>query len=382
MAVASKRIPAPDLVPLRRALLSVSDKTGLVDFAAGLVKAGVELVSTGGTAKAIADAGIAGARRLRPHRLPRNHGRPRQDAASLGSRRASRHPRRSRAHGRDARPRHRADRSRCRQSLSLRAGPLLGRRLCLDGREHRHRRPGHGAGLRQEPRLCRHRHRSGRLCLGAQCAGDEHRQPVASNSARSLPPRPLPAPPPTTLPSPAGLPRRSTSSIRPGAPSAASSKASCAMARTRTSRPVSTSPATSARASPRRASFRASSSPTTTSTTPTRPMNWSANSIRRALPPSPSSSTPIPCGVAEGAHAARGLRQGARLRSGLGLRRHRRAEPAARRRGGGGNRQDLHRGHHRARRQRRGAGHRRRQEEPAAARRRRHARPALGRHDA
>ncbi|NGN42088.1 bifunctional phosphoribosylaminoimidazolecarboxamide formyltransferase/IMP cyclohydrolase [Mesorhizobium sp. CGMCC 1.15528] len=59
MAVASKKIPAPDLVPVRRALLSVSDKTGLVDFAAALVKAGVELVSTGGTAKAIAEAGIA-----------------------------------------------------------------------------------------------------------------------------------------------------------------------------------------------------------------------------------------------------------------------------------------------------------------------------------
>jgi len=59
MAVASKKIPAPDLVPVRRALLSVSDKTGLIDFAAALVKAGVELVSTGGTARAIAEAGIA-----------------------------------------------------------------------------------------------------------------------------------------------------------------------------------------------------------------------------------------------------------------------------------------------------------------------------------
>jgi phosphoribosylaminoimidazolecarboxamide formyltransferase / IMP cyclohydrolase len=59
MAVASKKIPAPDLVPVRRALLSVSDKTGLIDFAAALAKTGVELVSTGGTAKAIAAAGIA-----------------------------------------------------------------------------------------------------------------------------------------------------------------------------------------------------------------------------------------------------------------------------------------------------------------------------------
>lgn len=59
MAVAAKNIPAPDLVPVRRALLSVFDKTGLIDFARGLAAAGVELVSTGGTAKAIAEAGLA-----------------------------------------------------------------------------------------------------------------------------------------------------------------------------------------------------------------------------------------------------------------------------------------------------------------------------------
>ncbi|MFC5387296.1 bifunctional phosphoribosylaminoimidazolecarboxamide formyltransferase/IMP cyclohydrolase [Aquamicrobium segne] len=59
MAITSKKIPAPDLVPVRRALLSVSDKTGLVDFARALAHAGVELISTGGTAKAIAQAGIA-----------------------------------------------------------------------------------------------------------------------------------------------------------------------------------------------------------------------------------------------------------------------------------------------------------------------------------
>jgi phosphoribosylaminoimidazolecarboxamide formyltransferase/IMP cyclohydrolase len=46
------------LRPVRRALLSVSDKTGLVDFARGLAALGVELVSTGGTRKALADAGL------------------------------------------------------------------------------------------------------------------------------------------------------------------------------------------------------------------------------------------------------------------------------------------------------------------------------------
>jgi phosphoribosylaminoimidazolecarboxamide formyltransferase/IMP cyclohydrolase len=43
---------------IQRALLSVSDKTGLIDFARGLHGFGVELLSTGGTAKAIAAAGI------------------------------------------------------------------------------------------------------------------------------------------------------------------------------------------------------------------------------------------------------------------------------------------------------------------------------------
>ncbi len=44
---------------IQRALLSVSDKTGLIDFARALASAGVELLSTGGTARAIRDAGIA-----------------------------------------------------------------------------------------------------------------------------------------------------------------------------------------------------------------------------------------------------------------------------------------------------------------------------------
>jgi phosphoribosylaminoimidazolecarboxamide formyltransferase/IMP cyclohydrolase len=42
----------------RRALLSVSDKTGLIDFASGLVAAGFDILSTGGTAKSLREAGI------------------------------------------------------------------------------------------------------------------------------------------------------------------------------------------------------------------------------------------------------------------------------------------------------------------------------------
>jgi phosphoribosylaminoimidazolecarboxamide formyltransferase/IMP cyclohydrolase len=47
------------LKPVRRALLSVTDKTGLMDFAQTLAEFGVELVSTGGTAKALREAGLA-----------------------------------------------------------------------------------------------------------------------------------------------------------------------------------------------------------------------------------------------------------------------------------------------------------------------------------
>lgn len=47
-----------DTLPIRRALLSVSDKTGLVDFAHALVAHGAELLSTGGTAKTLREAGL------------------------------------------------------------------------------------------------------------------------------------------------------------------------------------------------------------------------------------------------------------------------------------------------------------------------------------
>ena len=48
----------PGDVRIRRALLSVSDKTGIVDFARGLDELGVEIVSTGGTARELEGAGL------------------------------------------------------------------------------------------------------------------------------------------------------------------------------------------------------------------------------------------------------------------------------------------------------------------------------------
>jgi phosphoribosylaminoimidazolecarboxamide formyltransferase/IMP cyclohydrolase len=48
-----------DLVPVRAALLSVSDKGGLVELATALAARGVKLLSTGGTAAALRAAGLA-----------------------------------------------------------------------------------------------------------------------------------------------------------------------------------------------------------------------------------------------------------------------------------------------------------------------------------
>ncbi|HEV7903963.1 MAG TPA: hypothetical protein VGO96_08990, partial [Pyrinomonadaceae bacterium] len=53
-----KNMNQQGLRKIRRALLSVSDKTGLIEFARALRGFGVELLSTGGTAKALREVGI------------------------------------------------------------------------------------------------------------------------------------------------------------------------------------------------------------------------------------------------------------------------------------------------------------------------------------
>ena len=50
---------AKNLTPVRRALISVSDKTGIVEFAQSLTAMGVEILSTGGTYKLLCDQGVA-----------------------------------------------------------------------------------------------------------------------------------------------------------------------------------------------------------------------------------------------------------------------------------------------------------------------------------
>ena len=58
MAIASRAIAAPDKVQIKRALLSVFDKSGLLELARVLADHGVELISTGGTSKALKEAGF------------------------------------------------------------------------------------------------------------------------------------------------------------------------------------------------------------------------------------------------------------------------------------------------------------------------------------
>jgi phosphoribosylaminoimidazolecarboxamide formyltransferase/IMP cyclohydrolase len=57
-AVAKRHFAKPGEVQVSRALLSVSDKTGIVEFARGLSELGIEIVSTGGTAQELEEAGI------------------------------------------------------------------------------------------------------------------------------------------------------------------------------------------------------------------------------------------------------------------------------------------------------------------------------------
>jgi hypothetical protein len=143
---------------IRRALLSVSDKAGVVELARALAGHGIELLSTGGTAKLLTEAGIAvrevasytGFPEIMAGRVKTLH--PRIHGGLLGRR------------GIDeaVMQEHRSYRPAGRQSLSLcghhrQAGLQL--RRCR--REYRHWRAGHAARGGQEPCRCDRAGRSG-----------------------------------------------------------------------------------------------------------------------------------------------------------------------------------------------------------------------------
>ena len=104
------------------ALISVSDKTGVVEFARALHALGVKLLSTGGTAKLLADAGLPVTEVAEHTGFPGDARRPRQDAAPEDPRRPAGAARPAGAHGgADARTASR--RSTCWSSTSIRSRP-------------------------------------------------------------------------------------------------------------------------------------------------------------------------------------------------------------------------------------------------------------------
>src|SRR5262249_22051820 len=95
----------PMIHSVRRALISVSDKTGLVDFARFLEARGVEILSTGGTAGALRDAGVrvtevsehTGFPEMLDGRVKTLH--PKIHGGILGRRRVAEHEQAMREHG-------------------------------------------------------------------------------------------------------------------------------------------------------------------------------------------------------------------------------------------------------------------------------------------
>ena len=345
-----------DLRRITRALISVSDKTGLIDFARALAGHGVELVSTGGTAKALDGcrpqgacdvSELTGFPEMMDGRVKTLH--PKVHGGLLAIRDNKEHA------AAMAGARHPADRSPGGQPLSVRGDGREGRRLRRLHREHRHRRAGDDPRRRQEPRRCRGGGRAGRL--RARCSPSLPRTAARPRwrCARSSPPRPMRAPRPMTPRSPTGSPASSAIRRRRSAPSAASSPRRCATARTRTRarrsiarRSMRAGVATARQVQGKQLSY---NNINDTDAAYECVAEFDPNAHRGAAP---SSSTPIRAAWRRARACVEAYRKALRLRSDLGVRRHRRAQPHARRRGRARHHRDLHRGDHRAGRDRRG----------------------------
>ena len=362
---------------ITRALLSVSDKTGLVEFARALGGHGIELVSTGGTAKALADAGLKVLDVVRAHRLSRDDGRPGQDAASRRcmagcSRSATTRstPRRWQAHGIrpidllvvnlypfEATVAKGADFDDCIENIDI-GGPAMIRAAAKNHADVAVVvEPEDYAALLAELDAARRRDHAG-------AAQEARRQGLCAH--RRLRRRDLQLVRATS----SAIPRRRT------APSAASSPRRCATARTRTR-------AAAFYRTPEQRSGVATARQVQGKQLSYNNINDTDAAYECVAEFDPSAHRRLRHHQARqslrrrrGREPARGLSQGAGLRSDLGVRRHRRAQPHARRRGRARHHRDLHRGDHRAGRDRGGDRDRRREEEPAAAARRRPARSA------
>ena len=357
-------------------LISVSDKTGLVEFARALPSA-ASSSSRPAAPQGARRRRAAGARRVRAHRLSRDDGRPRQDAAPEGARRPARDPRQPGARGRHAARTASAPIDLLVVNLyPFEATVAKGADFDDLHREHRHRRPGHDPRRRQEPRRRGGRRRPRRTTRACSPSSRRTtaRPPLGAAQARS-PPRPMRAPPPTTPRSRTGSRgarrRRRRSAPRRQARRAAALRREPAPAGGVLSHAGEQRPgvATARQLQGKQLSYNNINDTDAAYELRRRVRSRAHRRLR-------DHQARQPLRRRRRREHPRGLPQGAALRSGLGLRRHRRAQPHARRRGRARDHRDLHRGHHRAGRDRRGDRHRRRQEEPAPAARRRPARSA------
>ncbi len=302
--------PDDDRLPVRRALVSVYDKTGLDDLARALHEAGVALVSTGSTAGRIADAGVpvtkveelTGFPECLDGRVKTLH--PKVHAGILADRRLEAHRDPAR------RARHRAVRPRGVEPV-----PVHGHRdeRRLPGRVHRadrHRRPLDGPRRRQEPPLRRDRHLPGAVRRGAgrRARGRHHPRPAAAAGRRGVrahrdvrrrTSRPGWA---TWSPTP-----RTAAASRPGSGRPGTRPRCSATARTPTSAPRSTPPGSRPRVGWRRPpSCTARRCPTTTTSTRTRPAGRPTTSTEPAVAIIKHAN---PCGIAVGADVAEAHRK-------------------------------------------------------------------------
>ncbi len=194
---------------IQRAILSVTDKTGLVDFARKLAGLGVELISTGGTAKLLRDSGIAvkdisdltGFPEMLDGRVKTLH--PKVHGGILHRREECRAPRGGR------RARHPAHRHGRRQSLRLRKDCRQARRAFRGtDREHRYRRAVDDPLRGQEFSGCRRRHFALRLRRHRRGDGKVQRRTLRRQPSGGWRRKLLPPPRPTI---PRSLPRSSAS---------------------------------------------------------------------------------------------------------------------------------------------------------------------------
>ena len=246
---------------IERALLSVYDKTGLVDLARALHELGRRARVVGrdrdGDRRG-RDPGHDGRRR---HRLARDARRPGEDAAPEDPRRPARRSRQGVAPRRPRDARHPAVRARRVEPLPV---PRPARH-----RDHRHRRPGDDARRGEEPRVGHDRHEPGSVRAAARGAARERRRGRATRRGARSRSRRSRAPPRTTPRSCSGC-RRASSSPRTSCSRSIAPTRRCATARTRTSTRRATAGAARRAGGTACSSTAGSRSRTSTTTTPTR----------------------------------------------------------------------------------------------------------------